>query len=173
MQNTRAAVSYIAIACIICVAYFMFREKPLDAVNEAVFVRSSDIQNDLVRVCTITINGLDFVKSKYILTTNSDIHIQGNVEFNPSRIEHPGFVSGFLMIGYRPKGVAESAWRLGGSDKEWVTGMHAGRIDQKVTISTPPGEYELRAYVLMNIIGLETPKVEYVLKSEALIAEEE
>ncbi len=152
------------------IAYYFMHQPPMAPVMEAVYVRSTEIQRNFVQKCDLQINGKNFDSTKHIIPSHSEIHITGLAHLDPEKVEWPVYVSGFAIIGYRPKGASEKEWRTS-SEQEWVGGQTAGKIDYTASVTAPPGEYELRAYILMDISGMETPTLEYVLRGEAVITD--
>ncbi len=151
--------------------YYYWRPQPIAPITAAVFVRSDAIQHEYVPTCELQLNGKPFSGTKHVLPRNSELHVSGRLQYNPKHVSQPSNGHGLLVIGYRPKGSPESAWTMGSPEHEWVGAHGNGNGDFKTKVTAPAGEYDLRAYVLLEIFGLELPKVEYVAQGVAEVTE--
>ena len=153
---------------IAAIAWYFWPGEQLDPSAEAVFIRSESIENDFIQKCELQLNGRPLTGEKHVLPVNSELHVSGQFEYDREQVAKPEYATGLLIIGYRPKSTAEDAWKMGG-ENEWVGGQGNGKSEFKVTVTLAPGEYDIRAYVLTNIMGWDKPKVEYVASGEAVV----
>ena len=151
--------------------YWLLRPQPMHPVSKAVFVRSESIQNEFCQNCELKLNGQPFSGQRHLIPRKSELEVTGKMQFNPKHIIHPSNAHGLMIIGYRPRGSPETAWTGGAPESEWVGGHAGGNVKFKTEVTIPTGEYDLRAYAIIDIFGMDTPLVEFVAKGEAVVTE--
>jgi len=138
------------------------RRHRVNPVSAIVFEnRATAVNRSQVTEVHLTVDGQDVFDRVVQVQSGSEFEIAGRLQFaTPTRTGHLS-PRRMLIIGHRPAGSSESAWKRGDPSQEWV-GPAMENFSFKGSAKIPPGDYDLRVYLLVHAVDDDLPKFDLV-----------
>lgn len=129
-------------------------------------VRTKELNRKRIRELNLSLNGVPFGSQRHEVNIGQDVEFVGQLKLHPDQIP-TGLISASIMVVHYPVGTEESQWSRRNSRRQWrlPTLRRERLIEQTHQINPkllPPGDYELRHYLMIRDLEGEDDAFDYL-----------